>query len=120
MDGSSSASKFIEIPKFFFFSEKGIYSGSRSDRDFNYKAVPICPKEGDKLLRASYWSGEKCLDLSSDVVTREFPLTEEGHSEMVKWLDECCLARPEVKLPYKLKQELAEEIHRKNIKRKTE
>ncbi len=116
MKGSSSASKYFEIPKIFYISQKGTYSGSVTDRDFNYKAVPICPKEGDKVLRASYWSGKNCLEKSENVTTKEFPFNESGHSEMVKWLEESCLSRDEVKPDYKIRQALAEKIRKENIK----
>ena len=78
----SSASKYFEIPKFFVFGEKGIFTGSASEKDFNYKVVPNCPKEGDKSLRAYIWAGDKCIDKSEGVEMREFPLSEEGHRQM--------------------------------------
>ena len=84
----SSASKYFEIPKFFVFGEKGIFTGSAAEKDMNYKVVPNCPKEGDKTLRAYIWSGRNCIDKSDNVEMREFPLSEDGHAEMLKWLEE--------------------------------
>ena len=96
----SSASKYFEIPKFFVFGEKGIFTGSASEKDFNYKVVPNCPKEGDKSLRAYIWAGDKCIDKSEGVEMREFPLSEEGHRQMLDWLEEEYLKRPDAKPLY--------------------
>lgn len=93
---SSSASQYFEIPKFFLFSEKGIYSGSLESRDFNYKVVPQCPKEGEKKLKAFVWHGRKCIDKAEDVQEMEFPFSQEGYDEMLAKLEEICLSSAEV------------------------
>ena len=92
----SSASQYFEIPKFFVFGEKGIFTGSASEKDMNYKVVPNCPKEGDKTLRAYVWSGRSCLDKAEDAEMKEFPLSEEGHREMLDWLESVYLSRETV------------------------
>lgn len=107
---SSSASQYFEIPKFFLFSEKGIFSGSKSDRDFNYKVIPVCPKEGDKCLKANIWSGQNCLEQTENVTTKEFPFSEEGHAEMLKWLESEYLSRPEVSTVVEQQQEFVRRI----------
>lgn len=106
----SSASKYFEIPKFFVFSEKGVFAGSASERDFNYKVVPNCPKEGEKSLNAYIWSGENCIDKSENVISRSFPLSEEGHAEMLVWLEEEYLKRDTVKLKYERQLEKAKKL----------
>lgn len=106
----SSASKYFEIPKFFVFGEKGIFTGSAAEKDFNYKVVPNCPKEGDKSLRAYIWAGEKCIDKSENVEMREFPLSEEGHAEMLAWLEEEYLKRDDAKPAYVKKMEEVKQI----------
>lgn len=106
----SSASQYFEIPKYFVFSQKGIFTGSASERDFNYKIVPNCPKEGDKTLRAYIWSGDNCIDKSENVDMKEFPLSEEGHGEMLKWLEEQYLSRDEVMTRIEKQQALAHHI----------
>lgn len=106
----SSASEYFEIPKFFFFKEKGIFSGSREDRDFNYKVKPDCPKEGEKLLKAYYWSGRNCIDKSENVTEKAFPLSQEGYDDMLKWLEEQCMSCPQVKTASDLRQERVREI----------
>lgn len=107
---SSSASKYFEIPKYFLFSEKGIYSGSAAERDFNYKVVPDCPKEGDKLLKVYVWAGEICLDKAENVTEKTFPLSEEGHGEMLRWLEEQYLSRDEVMPEFRKRQAFAKKI----------
>lgn len=109
----SSASKYFEIPKFFVFGEKGIFTGSASEKDFNYKVVPNCPKEGDKSLRAYIWAGDKCIDKSEGVEMREFPLSEEGHRQMLDWLEEEYLKRPDAKPLYARQMEKSKEIREK-------
>jgi len=106
----SSASKYFEIPKFFVFGEKGIFTGSASEKDFNYKVVPNVPKEGEKSLRAYIWAGDKCIDKSEGVEMKEFPLSEEGHKQMLCWLEEEYLKRPDAKPLYARQMELAREI----------
>lgn len=106
----SSASVYFEIPKFFVFGEKGIFSGSASEKDFNYKVVPNCPKEGERTLRAYIWSGQLCIDKSENVQMREFPLSEEGHGEMLRWLEEEYLSREDTRPPYAVKMAQVKEI----------
>lgn len=106
----SSASKYFEIPKFFVFGEKGIFTGSAAEKDFNYKVVPNCPKEGGKSLRAYIWAGEKCIDKSENVEMREFSLSEEGHAEMLAWLEEEYLKRDDAKPAYVKKMEEVKQI----------
>lgn len=91
----SSASKLFEIPKFFLFSEGGIYSGSLDCREFNYKVIPHRPKEGEKELEAFVWRGRKCLDKADNSESRRFPLSAEGYEEMLGWLEGKCLEMPE-------------------------
>ncbi len=90
---SSSASQYFEIPKYFLFSEKGIYSGSASEKDFNYKVVPVCPKEGDKCLKAFVWAGQMCVDKSENATVKEFAFSEDGYKEMLAWLESEYLSR---------------------------
>ncbi len=110
---SSSASKYFEIPKWFVFSVKGIYSGSCGERDFNYKIVPVCPKEGDKCLRAHIWRGQNCIDLSDNIDVKDFNFTEEGYCEMLKWLEEQFLSREIVKTPFEKCRERAHMLEEK-------
>lgn len=111
----SSASQYFEIPKYFVFSEKGIFAGSASERDFNYKIIPNIPKEGEKSLRAYIWSGELCLEKSENTEMKEFPLSEEGHAQMLNWLEEEYLKRDEVKVKFVRQQDYAHELCEKYV-----
>lgn len=91
----SSASKLFEIPKFFLFGEGGIFSGSLDCRDFNYKVIPRRPKEGEKELEAIVWSGRNCIDKAENKESKLFELSEEGYNDMLRWLEEKCLEKPE-------------------------
>lgn len=83
---SSSFSKIMEIPKYFLFSEGGIYSGGKYDKSFNYKIIP----EKDKLI-VSVWFGKNCLDKTDNAETKEFEHNEESFKEAVKWIEETYL-----------------------------
>lgn len=92
----SSASELFEIPKFFVFSKKGRFAGSAEERDFNYKIVPVVPKEGDKTLECTVWSGRSCADKAVDAVKTVYPLSQEGYDEMLAYLEGEYNSRPEV------------------------
>ena len=104
----SSASKYFEIPKFFLFSEKGIYSGSAEEKDFNYKVVPNAPKEGDKTLRCYTWHGRNCIDMTENVDMHEYPLTEEGYRDMLAMLEELYISSPQTRTAAQIRAERAE------------
>ena len=86
---SSSASKIMEIPKLFLFTEGGIYSGGKYDKSFNYKVVPS--KED---MTCYIWFGKFCIDKTEKVESRQFPLTEEGHAQMLGWIEKSYLDAP--------------------------
>ena len=88
---SSSYSKIMEIPKFFLFSEGGIYSGGKYDKSFNYKIVP---SKSDDNMTVYIWFGKNCIDKSENVESKVYPLTEEGHADAVRWIEETYLAAP--------------------------
>lgn len=106
----SSASEYFEIPKFFVFGEKGIFSGSAAEKDLNYKIIPHCPKDGERVMRVYIWSGELCLDKTESSQMKEFPLTEEGHAEMLRWLEGEYLSRETVKTPAQRRAEYADRM----------
>lgn len=86
---SSSCSEIMEIPKFFLFTQGGIYSGGKYDKSFNYKIIPL-----KEELDVYIWFGKNCIDKTENVEERKFPMSEEGHSEAVKWIEETYLAAP--------------------------
>ncbi|MBQ5329680.1 MAG: hypothetical protein J6F31_00350 [Oscillospiraceae bacterium] len=83
----SSASEYLEIPKFFVFSVFGIFSGSAGEKDLNYKVVPE-KREGGNVLNLYTWKGMNCLDRTEESTHREYPLTQEGYDEMLKSLED--------------------------------
>lgn len=89
MSVSSSCSEIMEIPKFFLFTQGGIYSGGKYDKSFNYKIIPS--KEDMSVF---IWFGKNCIDKSENAEERKFPLSEEGHAEAVKWIEDTYLAAP--------------------------
>lgn len=86
---SSSCSKIMEIPKLFLFTEGGIYSGGKYDKSFNYKVIP-----SKEEMTCYIWYGKLCLDKTEEKESRSFPITEEGHRDMVKWIEDTYLAAP--------------------------
>ena len=105
----SSASEFIEIPKFFTFSVFGKFSGRASEKDMNYKVVPEKREDGN-VLNCYVWSGRMCLDKSENVQHTEYPLTQEGFDEMLTYLDNEYKSRPECELMWREKAKLADEL----------
>ncbi len=45
------------------------------------------PLEGSKV-EAFLWKGEYCMEESEVLKTAEFPLSEEGHEQVIDWLEE--------------------------------
>lgn len=70
---------------------KNIFTGSTGN--FRFKITPNIqmktPKEVDfesSSMLAEYWHGLYCYEKSTIEGQETFPLTEEGRSEMIKWL----------------------------------
>lgn len=71
----------FDIPGIYYFESKNIFSGSRGD--FNFRIVP----EGESF-NVTTWHGFICSDLTQPEEQNSFPLTTEGHAQMLAWLDE--------------------------------
>ena len=71
-------------PLLHYFESGNIFSGS--DRKKRYKIFP--DKEGNMLCKL--WFGNLCLEKTDPegVSENTFPVTEEGRSEMIRWLTE--------------------------------
>ena len=67
----------FELPKFHYFRSGNPYGGSF--RNFRFRIKPA-----DDQLKLWAWPGPFCQD---QVVTAEFPLTEDGLREAEAWLD---------------------------------
>ena len=70
----------FDIPRIFYFESGNIFTGSR--KDLNFRIVP--DKEN---LTVSVWHGFLCSELAEMEDTETFPLSEEGHTAMLAWLD---------------------------------
>ncbi len=71
----------FDIPRIFYFESKNIFTGSRGD--LNFRIVP----DGETLT-VSIWHGFICSELTEMEDTNTFPLSEEGHAQMLVWLGE--------------------------------
>ena len=79
------------MPTLHTFAMKNIFTGSTGN--FRFKITPNIqmktPKEVDfesSSMLAEYWHGLYCYEKSTIEGQETFPLTEEGRSEMIKWL----------------------------------
>ena len=71
----------FEIPDIYYFEAENYFTGSR--KHMNFKIVP----DGEEMT-VTVWYGFICSDLAEPEETNQFPVTPEGHSAMLKWLEE--------------------------------
>lgn len=71
----------FDIPGIYYFESKNIFSGSRGD--FNFRIVPK-----DDALHVTTWHGFLCSEKAEMEETNTFPLSAEGHVQMLAWLTE--------------------------------
>ncbi len=77
------------VPNLATFLNDNAYLGSFHGLRFRLK--PADRGEGDqkeKVIEALVWYGVYCLELSEVVAETSFPMTEQGYSAMLAWLDE--------------------------------
>ena len=84
----------IYLPVFHHFENGNIFTGSAGP--FRYKITPnvimATPKEVDHAassIKAEFWRGPLCYELSPIEGERTFPMSPEGREEMQKWLEQC-------------------------------
>ena len=84
----------IYLPVFHHFENGNIFTGSCNM--FRYKITPdvimATPKEVDHAassMKAEYWRGPLCYELSPIEGEKTFPLSPEGRAEMQTWLEQC-------------------------------
>ena len=82
----------IYLPVFHHFENGNIFTGSCGP--FRYKITPnvvmATPKEVDHAasdLKAEYWRGPLCYELSPIEGEKTFPMSPEGREEMRNWLE---------------------------------
>lgn len=70
----------FDIPRIYYFESGNIFTGSR--KDFNFRIVPK-----DDVLTVTTWHGFLCSELAEIEESAQFPLTVEGHTQMLAWLE---------------------------------
>ena len=77
----TSASEIFDLRNFYFYQSGNSFTGSLGS--FSYKIVP--QKE---TISAVTWHGMLCSELVEIENECEFPLTEDGFKQMIKWLED--------------------------------
>ena len=85
--------KEVFLPTLHWFAMKNPFSGSCGEFRFMAKpnVVMATPKEVDfeqSTIFVEYWHGPFCYEMSEMEGEGTFPLTEEGRSQLQKWLEE--------------------------------
>ena len=82
----------IFVPTLHTFAMNNIFTGSNGL--FRFRAVPkvvmLNPKEvnfDESTIFVEYWHGLFCYEKSEMEGQQSFPLTEEGRSAMIVWLE---------------------------------
>ena len=82
----------IFLPTLHTFAMNNIFTGSKGL--FRFRVVPevvmATPKEVDyanSVMHAAYWHGPFCYEKSTMEEEKDFPLTDEGREEMLRWLE---------------------------------
>ncbi len=81
------------LPTLHTFAMNNIFTGSMGA--FRFRAAPnvvmATPKEVDyelSSIHAEFWHGPFCYEKSTMEGEKTFPMTQEGRTEMLKWLTE--------------------------------
>ncbi len=80
------------IPTLHYFAMKNIYTGSHGRFRFRIQpnVVMATPKEVDfdqSSITAEFWNGPFCYEKSTMEGSATFPMSEQGRSDMVAWLN---------------------------------
>ena len=82
----------IFLPTLHPCAMNNIFTGSKGL--FRFRVVPevvmATPKEVDfanSTMHAAYWHGLFCYEKSTMEEEKDFPLTDEGREEMLRWLE---------------------------------
>ncbi len=85
--------KEIFIPTLHTFAMNNIFTGSCGE--FRFRIVPTVvmrtPKEVDmekSSINAEFWHGKFCYEKSQMEAEKNFPMSEEGRTELKHWLEE--------------------------------
>ena len=72
----------LYVPNYMSFHNDNVFLGSYGK--LRFKLTPNVPEE---VIRAEYWFGPLCYDLSQMDGEQTFSLTHEGIEEMKAWLE---------------------------------
>ena len=80
------------IPTLHTFAMKNLFTGSYGQLRFRIKpdVVMATPKEVDfeqSSMTAEYWHGLYCYEKSEMEGSKTFPMSEEGRTDMIRWLE---------------------------------
>ena len=82
----------IYLPTLHTFAMDNIFTGSLGA--FRFRAAPNVVKASSKevdfeqsTIKAEFWHGPYCYELSEMEGEQSFPMTEEGRSAMKAWLE---------------------------------
>lgn len=79
------------IPTLHTFAMNNIFTGSCGD--FRFRIEPTVEKAGKEVvfenssIRAEFWHGQFCYEKSEMEGEQTFPMSEEGRSAMIAWLE---------------------------------
>lgn len=71
----------FDIPNLYYFEAKNYFTGSR--KGLNFKIL----SDGETMT-VTTWHGFICSELAEPEETNAFPVTKEGHTAMLDWLEE--------------------------------
>lgn len=77
----------IEIPTLLFWENGNSWYGSKGQARFFIKPEQAEGEDAPQLT-VRLWRGPLCMDLSEIVTSARFPVSEEGLSQTVAWLEE--------------------------------
>ncbi len=80
----------IFVPNYTTFHNENTFYGSC--RNLRFKLTPVSDTEE---IRAEYWYGPLCYDMSQILGEKMFPMSEEGISVLTEWLTELAQTAPE-------------------------
>lgn len=80
------------IPTLHTFAMKNLFTGSYGQLRFRIQpdVVMATPKEVDfeqSSMTAEYWHGLYCYEKSEMEGSKTFPMSEEGRTDMIRWLE---------------------------------
>ena len=80
------------IPNLHTFAMKNLFTGSYGQLRFRIRpdVVMATPKEVDfeqSSMTAEYWHGLYCYEKSEMEGSKTFPMSEEGRTDMIRWLE---------------------------------